>query len=393
MSLLQLHLQISQAEKALLRTQNNNYSDKSKQDYQNNLVKLFEKIREGVSSNPPKNETELYEVKRYLDFIFKNLEFLDSSTLNLIPYEIVTCLKSALDEWLKEKTEYIIVTSLINNVTGFSFDPILISYYYTFYGIFEKKYNILFKQRLIQINIPKALSRDYFVSVVHYHELGHFVDIKNSISDSVANDISDQILNHTFNKGKYKLSDLHCYFPFLKDSGYSTEDKLYILKNQLAEYFCDLFASQYVGNSLSQYLIYVTENDNTDSVTHPSTINRQKVSDDFLNKEKNIIVNLINKGLKGILKKKLAIRFEEIDIDDFYNLIPVIIKNDMQLHGLICKGWRIWNEGSEQFSKVANISPPLNSLQLYSIINNLIEKSIRNYIITKTWEKNKNTAC
>lgn len=67
----QLLLHIAQAHKALLRTQNNHYSDKSKQAYQENLVRLFYAIEKDVADNPPTSEDEVYEVKSYIDFIFK----------------------------------------------------------------------------------------------------------------------------------------------------------------------------------------------------------------------------------------------------------------------------------------------------------------------------------
>lgn len=377
MSLSQLHLQISQARKALSRTKANNYSDKSKQDYQDNLINLFEKISDEVKSSIFQFNSELYNIKRYLDFIFKNIEFLDSSTLNLIPYEIVACLKSVLDEWLNEDTEYIIVTSLVNNVEQFSFDPTLIYDYHSLYSVFEKKYNISFGQRLIQINIPKALSRDYLVSVVHYHELGHFIDIKNSISDSIANDIIDNLPN--------SITELSQYFPFLEDTNCPIKTKLEILTNHLAEYFCDLFASQYVGSSLANYLTYITENSTNSSWTHPSSTNRKKITEDFLNTTENVIVDLINKGLEQIMQKKLIQRFELLHTLDFYKLIPVIIQNDKQLHGLIIEGWTVWEKGIDNFNLKAKTTPHLELTQLYTIINNLIEKSIRNYIIQKTW--------
>ncbi len=71
------------------------------------------------------SDSEILERKKVVDFIFKSVAFLDSSAYSTIPHEIVYCLECALKEW--ENTEnYIIVTSLINDVSGFSFDTTLV---------------------------------------------------------------------------------------------------------------------------------------------------------------------------------------------------------------------------------------------------------------------------
>lgn len=379
----QLLLHIAQAHKALLRTQNNHYSDKSKQAYQENLVRLFYAIEKDVLDNPPQTEDEVYEVKSYIDFIFKNIEFLDSSTLNLIPYEIVACLKSTLIEWVNDPT-FIITTSLINDTSGFSFDPNLITFYKRLYYVFHFKYNIQFAHKLIQINIPKAFSRDYLVSVVHYHELGHFVDTQNKITEALSKELFNDFVGGKYDDDDEFNKNIGVYFEFIHEIAYSNEDKVEMLKNHLAEYFCDLFASQYVGQYLSDYIIYITEGQNYYADSHPSSTNRKKVVTDFLNNELNLVVTLVNQALQNIFKKQLEIRYEAIPPDDFYQLLPFEISNDKQLHGLISTGWHIWNAGYQAFEKKAGMQE-LSQVKFYSIINNLIEKSIGNYIVSQTW--------
>lgn len=379
----QLLLHIAQAHKALLRTQNNHYSDKSKQAYQENLVRLFYAIEKDVVDNPPQSEKDVYELKSYIDFIFKNIEFLDSSTLNLIPYEIVACLKSTLVEWINDPT-FIITTSLINDTGGFSFDPSLITFYKRLYYVFQLKYGVEFAHKLIQINIPKAFSRDYLVSVVHYHELGHFVDTQNKITEALAKELFNDFVGGKYDDDEDFNKNIGVYFEFIHEKGYSDEDKVWMLKNHLAEYFCDLFASQYVGPHLSDYIIYITEGQNYYADSHPSSTNRKKVVADFLSNVPNLAVTLVNQALRNIFNKQLEIRYEAIPPDDFYQLLPFEIANDKQLHGLISTGWQIWNDGHKAFEQKAGMQD-LSQVKFYSIINNLIEKAIGNYIISQTW--------
>lgn len=380
LSLLKLHL--AQAGRSLQKAKNNNYSDREKQRYQEGLSALYQQIVETVNQQIAASDDFCFEQKRILDFIYKSLEFLDSSTLNLIPYETVECLKSALSDWIHPSEQYIIVTSLINGIYDFSFDPTLVEVDGQ-YKEFKQKYNVEFTSRLVQINIPKALSRDYLASVVHYHELAHFIDTKYAITDS----LSWQVINRWQNRlttGDTAIAKLDIYFPFL-NKNYSLNDQQYIMKFHLGEYFCDLFASQYIGDSLNSYLLYITENNASYSPTHPSSINRGNVVADFLAQQHNVIVELIAEALQQIVQKELKIRFEKVSADDFYNFLPPIIGSEAQLHGLLAVGWDVWNSDWNLFKERMHMNQIPEAVRIYTVINNLIEKSIGNYTVQKRW--------
>ena len=89
-----------------------------------------------------------------------------------------------MEDWV-DTNAYIIVTSLNNNIAAYSYD-FSFAFEDLLYSSIEVQYNISFPRRLVQINIPLALSRDYFSSVVLYHELGHFVDLHYMISATIA---------------------------------------------------------------------------------------------------------------------------------------------------------------------------------------------------------------
>lgn len=375
LSLLQLHL--AQADRSLQRTRN---SDQEKQDYQANLIKLYEKVAESANQQQTFSDQFIYKVKRVLDFIYKSLEFLDSSTLNLIPYETVECLKLALQEWLRPDENYIIVTSLINQIDGFSFDPALVRVDGQ-YAEFKQKYGVEFTSRLVQINIPRALARDYLASVVHYHELGHFVDIKYAITDSTAR----QLFQQWQQDASPIASALLTYFPFLSDSGYTDADKLYLLTNHLGEYFCDLFASQYVGTALNEYLIYLTEKQDTFSVSHPASTTRSQVVIEFVSGQSNPVIDALNNAMSQILGKQLSIRHEKLPVDDFYNFLPPVIQNDRQLHGLLPTAWDVWQGDWTPFQQNLQMDTAPSAGRIYTVLNNLVEKAIGNYIVTNKW--------
>jgi hypothetical protein len=388
-SLLQLHL--SQAELALHKAKNNSYSDQRKEAYQQTLNKLFEAVLNEVSGKglglPDKEIYSTY--KRHIDFIFKSLEFLDSSTLNQIPYEIVECLNIAMKDWLEIKDKYIIVTSLINDVMGFSFDPSL-AFDEAIYSEIKTKYNIEFEERLVQINLPKALSRDYLASVVLYHELGHFIDQKSWFTGSLTRNILDEVSRGTIVRADF--DKLIIYLPEVLPNIYNTNSiilsntyEFFVINNHLAEYFCDLFASQYIGQSSNFYLDYITEKSPRYSYTHPSTTNRVKVVNDFLSSTDNIIVTLLNGAVQAIKAgQQLEKRYDKVIADDFYNLIPLNISSVKELHGVYNTAWEIWLDKQDVLAKSINNANPL---KIYKVINNLVEKSIGNYITQNKWNQ------
>jgi hypothetical protein len=342
-----LHLHLSQLNLAFDKSKTNKYADIRKQDYHDTLSELYSKI-----SNEDffiHNVESLKSFKEILDFIFYSLEFLDNSTLTSIPYEIVYCLEKALKDWVPSE-DYIIVTSLQNNIINYSFNRTLALQEH-YYDIIDNIYNIKFKKRLIQINLPKYLAQDFLANVVLYHELGHFIDAKYKITDRIAYTLSlDQI-----------------------------ETKHY------SEFFADIFAAQYIGKSSNYYLNYIAYK-KMGSYSHPATADRINIVNDFLNNNMAVdskLSNLLNATLLTI-GVDLKIRFNEIKKDDFLNLIPADIDSISCLHSIFEVGWSLWLNHASHFSTLN-----LNYSDTYKIINNLIEKSISNYMVLESWNKTK----
>ena len=91
--LAQLHL--AQCETFLNKSRNNSYSDSHKQLYQETLFALFDAIK---SSADHMDEQGVLSFQRQLTFISRSLEFLLDSTLNSIPFEVVSCLDIVMKE-------------------------------------------------------------------------------------------------------------------------------------------------------------------------------------------------------------------------------------------------------------------------------------------------------
>ncbi len=218
------------------------------------------------------------------------------------------------------------------------------------YDYIESQYGVRLTYKLIQISIPKYEVNDYLFNVILYHELGHFIDMKYNISSRIA-------ANEYPHLNEYQRS---------------------IKESHFAEYFSDIFAAQYISNYASVYLDYFA-GDDPESESHPATADRSKVVDDFLNDVDNQIIELIKNATLLSTKVSIGIKYEAFDIEDIISLIPAKIDKTTQLHYVFIARWKLWLDERDRF-------PVQDSIKLYKIINNLLEKTISNYMVESVWK-------
>lgn len=384
--LLELHFSQLQSEWSVSKY--NSYSDSRKQDYHGNLEKIISYLEQEDFSSL--DDTQINQRFYVIFFVFKSLEFLNHSTTSTIPFELVFVLELALKDW-SPSDEYLIVTSLINGMNEFSFDNSL-TFFDLVYQEIELLCGVKFKNRLVQINLPESTSRDYLANVVLYHELGHFVEKKYAITRVIYIELIAAIkagLNGA------ELDDLLKYFPYLKqqelidwfDNNYSSQN---LFAMHISEYFCDLFASQYIKDCSNYYLEYITLNQGDYSNTHPSTVNRIIFINEHLNNRPGYTLNQFTRIIKNITGIEVSYKAQDFTSDSFEKLIPVAINESKELHALFIYGWQTWLGDWNKIRNGAGVEFELSNSNVYEIINNLIEKSIGNYIITNEWKLGKN---
>ncbi len=368
-----LYLQLYQAETLIANSKKLSFSDRHKDQYLDKLVSLFQAIKASIS--PAMDDAKIFEKKNHLDFIFKSLEFLKDSTLNTIPFEVVGCLDNAMRDWI-DADKFIIVTSLQNNLYSFSYD---LSYAKNdiFYKSLETEYGISFDKKLVQINLPLILSRDYLSSVALYHELGHFVDMQFNIT-AVAELLISKGNAPNFEELKKPLSVLQ--EPILN------REKI---RSHFGEHFSDIFAAQYIGKTIGLFLQYISNDSDTDSATHPSTKSRIKVIEDFVDGTSNPIVDYLQQIVQALTNTQLQQRFSPISSEDFYKLVPYDIADNKELHGVIGYGWNVWLGDFAEFNAKMGYNVNLSEPAIYRVVNSLVEKSIGNYFTIQNWEKGK----
>ncbi|MBK8609376.1 MAG: hypothetical protein IPL84_05390 [Chitinophagaceae bacterium] len=187
-------------------------------------------------------------------------------------------------------------------------------------------------------------------------------------------------------------NELFKYFPYLAvpqhiDDLEKNYDPYNIFALHITEYFCDLFASQYIHDCSNSYLEYITQNQGVFTDTHPSTVNRVIFINDHLEKKDGYLLKKYKVVIKGITKLDIEKRAKDFTSNNFENLLPAEVTDPQQLHSLFIYGWKVWLGNWETLAQMAGIEFKMNSFNVYGIVNNLIEKSIGNYIILKEWNE------
>lgn len=380
--LLELHFSQLQAEWSTAKY--NAYSDKRKQEYHENLGKIIAHL--SAEDFSTLDDTQIQERYWIIFFVFKSLEVLNHSTTSTIPFELVYVLELALKEWSPTE-DYIIVTSLINGMNEFSFDGSLVFHDFLYKSI-EILYGVTFANRLVQINLPQSTSRDYLANVVLYHELGHFIEKKFEITRVIYIEILKTLRTSADVDRK---NNILRFFPYLIDSNWQAYfEKNYDAYNQLAmhisEYFCDLFASQYIKDCSNFYLEYISLNQAQHNATHPSTVNRIIFINEYLDGKGGFFLDECKRITKLISGIDIEFKGKDFSTANFESLIPVEVNEPKELHGLFIYGWKVWLAEWDNISQKSDIQFKLSSSNVYSIINNLVEKSIGNYIIEEEWQ-------
>ena len=322
--------------------------------------------------------------RNVLEFFKSSLAALDNNTISSVPHEIIECLNIAARQWLSDFDDYIIVMTdgpyaIIPQVED----------YRLFYILVKTKLGVEFKNILLTVQMPRQLSRDYLTNVCLFHELGHFVDTKLHISERT---YTDSLLLKWMNKKK--TSEINKWFSNGTDAYQivatpigprvaGISQSVFYLK----EYFADLFGSQYVGDNIFNYIEYLDDEPQADGPVHPSDDKRRRMYIDFTKGvNTNPVVEALYETTLAQSKHGLVKKYIDLDTTEMCSFIPTTLSNEQQLLSIFNMGWGVYKSGSLPFEKANDLQQPLSPDKRYECINNLIEKSINNYLIVRDWK-------
>jgi hypothetical protein len=315
------------------------YFSNSLQDYLDNLISSVELVISKYHVLPAAATEEIANT------VWLATKYLHGGTSKTVPYETVYALKAALDDWVSKPCS---ISTALRDDLDYHFlgvDP----------GQVIQKFipGVNFKSKLIQIALPKLYRHYPLYNVALYHELGHFVDKECGITN----------------------------FSFLLIPPTSPDTKE-IEEHHRKEYFADLFAACYTGQAIGLFLDAAVH-DCPISYTHPATANRISVIKDFLCDNPNELVDFYQDVLDKRGLPKLAKRYSSPNItSSFDSLRTFSIASTEELHGILDSGWKFL---IDTYSHSQGPWESVEKKDILRIINDLIEKSIRNRMVSLKW--------
>jgi len=280
--------------------------------------------------------------------------YLAGSVSREIPYEVVYGLDLALSDWLASPPKYIVTTAFLAE-PNYHFEGVPEQ----FYVLASSALGVNFEHRVVQVALPQLYKHLPLNNAVLYHELGHFIDEQFAVSKLMAmletpqgQRISDSTLNHS------------------------------------AEYFADLFAACYVGDAVSVMIESLAPNVGASS-SHPATVDRGQVVRDFLSGCPHSRVTLCNAALAVLNLPQLGKRFSEPDISGcFDNVRPYQLQSRAEVHGLLLTGQQYL---TQRLSDLTGLWTTVSEGDAIRMINDLVEKSLRNWMILERWQDDRIT--
>ncbi len=295
------------------------------------------------------------EVARSISIeVWSASKFLAGSVSKEIPYEVAFSLEQALQDWLPNPEQPYAVTTALLDEQQYYFRGI----YDQFYDMVSAFLDVTFEVKLIQIALPRLYRHRPLYGVALYHELGHFIDTYFKVTE-------------------FSLLIAPPALPQINPTqAYEVE------RSWRKEYFADLFAAGYTGSAIGVFLGHIAPNA-PPSLSHPATNDRLNNIAAFLAGNKTQIIGLFDNALQLLGLPTLTIRYSKPDIRPFLNNIrPYPIANEPELHGLIEAGWEYLSaahkDGDSPWTE-------LGEEKTDRIINDVIEKSIRNWMIKTRW--------
>lgn len=289
------------------------------------------------------------------------------STSKRIPYEIVYGLRLSLESWI---TKNAIITTAISPDfrSGFYFQGVNPN----FNNLTKAYLNIEINQELVQISLPQIYRHRPLYNIPLYHELGHFLDT-----------------HHQITKVSLLLHDLNTSLPSLDPKTFDQNMLNFVQTHHRMEYFADLYATSYIGAAYHDFLKSFADGA-AFSYTHPATQDRLTLINKFLSGHPDPIFDMFASALKALNLPELKIYHIKPNVDDcFDNFRPYPIASDNEVHGIFTAAWEYLEK---TLANPQGMWKSLRENQIEKIINNLVEKSIRNRMVTERWKNGSSNA-
>lgn len=325
------------------------YFDNGFKQFCSKTLSVIEHVLANLSAYPD-DVVKVFELH-----LWNARKFVKGSRASDSPYEIQYALRVALKQWTS-------IDALISNAELED-----IGFFFNLLDLWEfiKKSIVSFDSSdydptVVRIMAPSVYKHRPVFCIPLFHELGHFIDLRSQVS-AVSLMISPP-------------------------SGINPSDVQAMQRahHHRMEHFADLFAACYCSNALNEILVRLG-GQQASSDTHPATVDRISVVDDFLSGRPNGIVDLFQTALKMRGLPNLAPRFQIPDVTASFNDVRTYpITSDSEFFGFFHAAWR-YLEDQLDHRTAPWVRAETSMLSIESTVNDLTEKSLRNYEVRVRW--------
>lgn len=327
------------------------YFDPAFRDFSQRTVHAIRHVIDNAAKYPDE------VIRQFEKQVWRVMQFVRGSRSKDAPHETQFVLRKALKGWIPEEA---LISSAALEDFDFFLNPedIWVHIERTLNHFDTNGYRPL----VVRIGSPEAFKHRPIFCVPLFHELGHFVD-------------------HYFKISEFSLllSPIGPHPP-----GISPDHWQFINLHHRMEYFADLFAASYCGEASSKSLMAIAPS-NPDSPTHPATKKRTIMIADFLHGTSNPTIDLLQLATEARTGQRLKPIFLTPDVKGvFDDVLTYKIANERELFGIFLAGWDYFH------SQLENPDAPWVDEQvtfsgIEKTVNDLVEKSIRNYEICERW--------
>jgi len=335
--------------------------------YVSQLCKSVSSLQNKIAEPNP----EVALITEVVESIWRATQFLTGTTSNRVPYEITYLLREVLLDWGLGDS---IVTTSVNQSPDFYCEragtaPDALIAELSLPGL-------ALSGHLVQMGVPEIFQHMPLLCSPLYHEVGHYVEEHERLITTLSIAHRPELLQ-----------------ALPEAQHFDASSRMVVAKAWATEHFCDLIAACYVGECVSDYIIQ-WDHEQVSQPSHPAAASRAVVTRDFLEGRSNPVVDLLKQGVSEAgLNIQLQKQFLLPAVDDcFADVRPAAVESIKQLHGLLPAAdaflKRLLTSPSD--FKGCNIARVPRWRQPH-VINDLIEKSIRSFMIEKAWDESLDT--
>ena len=307
------------------------------------------------------NNDQRNQKKLFYEDLMRWMHFLIMSRITSVPEEMNYVIRNLLRIWLGEGLDNLALVFVEGDFSVARFNKNVVGA-----SVFEAATGVRFTKDPIFIRIPHFCRDDMLFNIALFHELGHIVDVQLNLFYDVKENIKNVV------KGDMDKRIIREFFPILNATHSYDEG---ILTSYIKEYIADLFAVQYVGNYIVEYLDYQgNQTRHHDSKTHPHLEKRRQMVTDFINcmhsrthSTSNFLLKYIMDSFSGSGKGDLALRWKSIAGNDLLNGNLVALADIDDLFSVFKHAWDVVYGGVNSVENARGI--PLNTMSHYDFYN------------------------